>query len=209
MYDESVSGRLFAYNLRFPGQYYDAETGTSYNMARDYDARIGRYIESDPIGLAGGLNTFGYAGANPLLHSDPEGTDYWVEGAAENEQRCPDQGCGAHQSFCVGKPYGKRFCISFGRLGNQGWCFVNCKGTVYQDKSPPGPISSGTYRASSGSTDKAIESQLRPGLGSTGRYDFLGFPGNNCRTWTQNTFDQIDQKYKGTAKDPPKPPGKT
>jgi RHS repeat-associated protein len=49
-----------------PGQYYDAETGNHYNYFRDYDPRIGRYIESDPIGLVSGANTFGYVSANPL-----------------------------------------------------------------------------------------------------------------------------------------------
>lgn len=60
-------------NLRFPGQYYDAETGLSYNYFRDYDAKTGRYIENDPIGLASGINTYSYAGANPLVYSDPTG----------------------------------------------------------------------------------------------------------------------------------------
>jgi RHS repeat-associated protein len=63
----------FTFNLRFPGQYYDAEVGTSYNYFRDYDPMIGRYVESDPIGLTGGINTYAYATNGPLLASDPFG----------------------------------------------------------------------------------------------------------------------------------------
>ena len=63
----------FVNNLRFPGQYYDAETGQHYNYFRDYDPTTGRYIQSDPIGLQGGLNTYGYALQNPLRYTDPAG----------------------------------------------------------------------------------------------------------------------------------------
>ena len=56
--------------LRMPGQYYDRETGLHYNYFRDYDPAVGRYIQSDPIGLAGGLNTFSYASNNPLRNFD-------------------------------------------------------------------------------------------------------------------------------------------
>lgn len=61
------------FNLRFPGQYYDAETELHYNYYRVYDPATGRYIQSDPIGLEGGLNTYGYVGGNPLVYIDPEG----------------------------------------------------------------------------------------------------------------------------------------
>src|SRR5215469_16041188 len=64
------------YNLRFPGQYYDAETGHNYNMHRDYDPTTGRYIESDPIGLNGGSNTYAYVGDNPAIRTDASGLCY-------------------------------------------------------------------------------------------------------------------------------------
>lgn len=61
------------YNLRFPGQYYDAETGHNYNYFRDYDPGTGRYVESDPIGLKGGVDSYVYSQDNPLSWSDRYG----------------------------------------------------------------------------------------------------------------------------------------
>ena len=64
-------GGAYTLNLRFPGQYYDAETGLNYNYQRDYESSTGRYAESDPIGLDGGDNTYFYVDGNPLNGIDP------------------------------------------------------------------------------------------------------------------------------------------
>ena len=76
---ESPSGLpAFKLGLRFPGQYYDVEMGTDYNYFRDFDPSIGRYIESDPIGLRGGINTYAYVLANPLRWNDIRGLAIWL-----------------------------------------------------------------------------------------------------------------------------------
>jgi RHS repeat-associated protein len=69
---ESIAGSA-ANDLRFPGQLYDAETALHYNYFRDYDPSLGRYVESDPIGLDGGLNVFVYVTNNPVNYLDPFG----------------------------------------------------------------------------------------------------------------------------------------
>jgi RHS repeat-associated protein len=78
----------FAYNLRFPGQYYMAETGLNQNKNRDYDAFTGRYVESDPIGLQGGINTYSYVGSNPLTYVDPWGLAQCTYSIAEHSITC-------------------------------------------------------------------------------------------------------------------------
>ncbi len=67
------SGSSIQNPLRFPGQYYDQETGLHYNYQRYYDPATGKYISTDPIGMRGGLNPYIYADVNPVVFADPTG----------------------------------------------------------------------------------------------------------------------------------------
>jgi RHS repeat-associated protein len=71
--DPDGDGYELVFDMRFPGQRYDAASGLNYNYFRDYEPTAGRYVESDPIGLHGGLSTYLYADAEPALVIDPVG----------------------------------------------------------------------------------------------------------------------------------------
>jgi RHS repeat-associated protein len=102
--DENPSGSgTFDLPLRFPGQRYDAETGLHYNYYRDYDSSLGRYGESDPIGLIGGLNTYTYVRNAPITNIDMLG----LMGSRGNQT----YGCGsgANQPWVPNNPLGFPF----------------------------------------------------------------------------------------------------
>jgi len=86
--DPDADTKAFVYNFRFAGQYYDSESGLHYNYYRDYDPITGRYIESDPLGLLGGLNSYLYAEATPVRSVDPLGLK--TCGSGWNEPFVPD-----------------------------------------------------------------------------------------------------------------------
>ena len=73
--DVDGDGKKFVFDQRFPGQRFDAVTGLHQNFHRNYAPEWARYLEADPIGLAGGMNLYGYVGGNPVGQFDPEGLE--------------------------------------------------------------------------------------------------------------------------------------
>ena len=95
------------FDHRFPGQLYDSETQIHYNYFRDYDPSTGRYVQSDPIGLEGGINTYGYANQNPIRFVDPLGL-YGTTSCAYYTERCKKDGglyyCNIAPTVCSRTP---------------------------------------------------------------------------------------------------------
>ncbi len=83
--------------IRFPGQYYDEETGLHYNYFRGYDPAVGRYLQSDPLGLMADPNTYLYVWSNPLLFFDPLGL--FGRGSGQMGRRLPNQTRSRYYTF--------------------------------------------------------------------------------------------------------------
>lgn len=100
--DPDNDTNLVTMNLRFSGQQFDAETLTYYNYFRDFDPELGGYLQSDPIGLKGGLNTYGYALQSPFVFTDPLGLEVVLTGRPVSGTA----GLGAHSRTTVTKSDG-------------------------------------------------------------------------------------------------------
>jgi RHS repeat-associated protein len=87
--DPDLDGKDQKFDLRFPGQLFDEGSGLSQNYYRDYDSAIGRYVQSDPIGLNGGVSTYGYVRSDPFSGTDPFGLQ-----TTTPEQFCLKYGAG-------------------------------------------------------------------------------------------------------------------
>lgn len=123
-----------AQNLRLPGQYFDGETGFHYNGFRDYVPGLGRYLESDPIGMGAGFNTYRYANANPLVFTDKRGLDVRV------------YSIGLHEAVAIDIPNNGSVTFGFGPAWGSGWPFGS--GQIDEGNAPYSNITGGTLVSS-------------------------------------------------------------
>jgi len=185
--DPDGDGVKFGYNLRFPGQYYDGETGLHYNYFRDYEPGTGRYAQSDPIGLAGGLNLYGYVANNPLRFVDPFGLAYFAKRPLGGSPWLGPYSCNPLYDFFNVEISHEQLFFEDGKNPSNIGFFDD--GTLKTESNPTG------YHCKSGKYNDCI---MRKAFANTGPLPSYCIIGLNCQTWAT----RVRAEYAKLAKDP-------
>ncbi|MEM8793694.1 MAG: RHS repeat-associated core domain-containing protein [Pseudomonadota bacterium] len=125
------TGALSSQNLRFPGQWFQSETGYHQNWHRDYDPTTGRYLQADPLGLVDGASVYGYAKQSPLRYTDPTGLSVEpVRGPFVQSDPEPAIFCLADGAPRLPGPSGRELCRRFGpSIAVNNECVYLCRST--------------------------------------------------------------------------------
>ncbi len=193
--DPDGNGIHLTQPFRFPGQYFDAETGLHYNYFRDYDPKLGRYIEADPIGQGGEWNVFGFAGQNSIKNTDKFGQAYFAKRPLE------------------GWPWLYAFSHNPGSLSDINNVELSHEQLFFEDGKTPSSIGfmgngtteeeafSSGYRITSGKFNDCIM-RYAVKLGPLPSYSVVGEPGPiekyNCQDWAA----QVRREYAILIRDP-------
>lgn len=196
--DPDTDAKTYSLNIRFPGQYYDEETGLHYNYFRTYDPKLGRYLESDPAGLTDSANTYAYALNSPQRYTDPLGL--WVKRCARRlggPSKRPMNPTGhnplRHDYLVVsGQVY------SFQSGGNDWWDMLLSQGRIDDNESI-------NFLCTMICDDEQFDQYVKDAVNEIGAptYCVGAYPGTpefkagarNCQTWVNDVVNLARKNY--------------
>ena len=193
---------MIEFNLRYPGQFFDQESGLHYNYFRSYQPSTGRYTQPDPIGLEGGMNLYGYADGSPMTRTDPLGLKTFMctkplhgLGDSLGPRMYPESRWNPspayHQFLCVKDASGKITCGGQDRTGS---AFVpGSPGKPSNDSWP----SSGNGLCDEQDDRDCVDQCVIKSVSNPNRpWYAIGPLGTDCQEWAHEALKQCQKQCK-------------